>query len=460
LTATPKETREISNYDYFGEPLYTYSLKQGIDDGFLAPYKVIRISIDKDVEGWRPTRGQKDKYGNEIPDRIYNSIDYDRNLVIDPRTQLVARRVTEYLKATDRLDKTIIFCVDIEHADRMRKAMINENTDLVLKNSKYVIKITGDDDLGKKELDNFIDPACKYPVVVTTSKLLTTGVDAQTCKLIVLDSNIHSMTEFKQIIGRGTRIREDYGKYYFTIMDFRQVTDLFADPDFDGEPVQIFEPKPGEVLIMPTVDEKAYPTGKLQEQVYLKDQENKPRKYYINNVQVSVLNERIQYFDKKGKLITESLKDYTKKTITTEYKTLKSFLQKWNSTEKKSALLKELREQGVLIEELRREVKKDYDEFDLICHVAYDMKPLTRKERADNVKKRNYFTKFGDKARSVINALIDKYAEEGIENIEDIKVLNVNPFTQFGTPIEIVRAFGGKEQYLEAIKQLEAIIYT
>ena len=463
LTATPKETKEVSNIDYFGEPIYTYSLKQGIEDGFLAPYKVVKVSIDRDVEGWRPTKDQKDKYHNLIEDRIYNSKDFDRNLAIDERTQLVAQKVSEFLKNSgDRFAKTIVFCVDIDHAERMRMALRNENADLVKENPKYVLKITGDDDIGKKELDNFIDPAIKYPVIATTSKLMNTGVDAQTCKLIVLDTNIQSMTEFKQIIGRGTRIREDYGKYYFTIMDFRQVTDLFADPDFDGEPVQIYEVPVDKIIKIPeAVKEEPAKYGlSKQEQVYLKDTDEKPRKYYVRGVTVKVVNERVLYYDKDGKLITESLKDYTKKSLTKEFSSMKNFLQKWNSSEKKSIILKELEEKGVLFEELSMDVGRGYDAFDLICHVAFDKKPLTRKERANRVRKRDYFAKYGERAKTVINALLDKYSDEGIENLESINVLKVNPLRAFGTPLEIVKLFGGKSGYQKAIMELESQLYA
>lgn len=461
LTATPRETKDVSNIDYFGKPIYVYSLKQGIQDGFLAPYKVVRISIDKDVEGYRPEKGKLDKYGNEIPDRIYNVKDFDREIVIDPRTELVAKKVTEYLKRTDRYDKTIVFCIDIEHAERMRRALWNHNKDLVTKNSKYVVRITGDDIYGKRELDNFTDPSSKYPVVATTSKLLNTGVDTQTCKLIVLDSNIQSMTEFKQIIGRGTRIREDYGKYYFTIMDFRQVTNLFADPDFDGEPVQCEEFTADEEIVLsePSEMEKVY--SSVQEQVYLLNESpDKPRKYYVKDVEVRVLNERVQIFDKDGKLITESLKDYTKKTVTKEYKSLDNFLQKWKKADKKSAIIKEMIENGIFLHELREDVGKDFDEFDLVCHVAFDQKPLTRKERANKVKKRNYFARYGEKARKIIDALLDKYADEGIENIESMTILKVNPFPEFGRPIEIINSFGGKEKYLKALKEIKEQIYA
>jgi len=463
MTATPKETKAVSNIDYFGESIYTYSLKQGIEDGFLAPYRVVKISIDRDVEGWRPVKDQKDKYGYEIEDRIYNARDFDRNLVIDERTELVAKKITEFLKnSEDRYAKTIVFCVDIDHAERMRMALINENPDMVKKNSKYVMKITGDDDLGKKELDNFIDPAIKYPVIATTSKLMTTGVDAQTCKLIVIDSNIHSMTEFKQIIGRGTRVREDYGKYYFTIMDFRQVTDLFADPDFDGEPVKIYEtPIDTEVKVEQAAKDNENNNGLTeQEQIYIEEANEKPRKYYVKGVPVKVVNQRVLYYDKDGKLIIESLKDYTKKNLIEEYVSLSKFLKKWNSSDKKSAVIQELEEQGILLEELEQEVGRDYDPFDLICHVAFDKKPLTRQERIKNVRKRDYFAKFGDKAKAVIDALLEKYADEGIENLESLNVLKVNPLRGLGTPFEIVNLFGGKNGYLSAIKELESELYA
>jgi type I restriction enzyme, R subunit len=459
LTATPKETKEVSNIAYFGKPIYTYSLKQGIEDGFLAPYKVIRITLDKDVEGWRPTMGQKDKYDYDIPDHIYNMRDYDRDLVIDNRTKIVAFKVTEYLKNTDRYGKTIVFCQDIEHAERIRMALINYNQDMVAENSKYVLKITGDDDLGKKELDNFIDPASKYPVIATTSKLMTTGVDAQTCKLVVLDSNIQSMTEFKQIIGRGTRIREDYDKTYFAIMDFRMVTNLFADPDFDGEPVQIYEPSLDEEVNPPEeeLDEKI---EDIQKQVYIQDGPTRPRKYYVDNVEVNVLNERVQYYDKDGNLITESLKDFSKKSIQKKFSSMDEFLNKWNKSERKSFIIEELINQGILLHELKEEVGKDFDEFDLVCHIAFDQKPKTRKDRALKVKENDYFNKYGEKAKAVINALLDKYADEGIEEMEDMNVLSVNPFRQFGTPLEIVMSFGGRDSYLGAIREIEQELYA
>lgn len=459
MTATPKETEEVSNIDYFGDPIYTYSLKQGIQDGFLAPYKVIRISIDKDVEGYRPEKGKTDKYGYEIPDKIYTSKDFDRNMVIDERTKLVARTVSEFLKKTNRMDKTIIFCVDIEHAERMRRALVNENRDLFRKNPKYVMRITGDNLVGKRQLDNFIDPSCRYPVIVTTSKLLSTGVDAQTCKVIVLESNIRSMTEFKQIIGRGTRIREDYGKYFFTIIDFRQVTNLFADPDFDGEPVQSSEFDGTEVIVIEGAPTALPQLGKPNVNIP-ETSEEKPRKYYVKGIEVKVLNERVQLFDNEGKLITQSLKDYTKQTAKKEFKSLDTFLQKWRKAKKKSILIKELIKQGIFLNELREEVGKDYDDFDLICHVAFDQKPLTRKERANKVRNSNYFKKYGEKAIAVIDALLEKYSDEGIEEIESPKVLKVVPFVDFGTPLEIVSYFGGRQDYFEAINEIENQLYS
>ena len=474
LTATPKETRYISNTEYFGDPIYTYSLKQGIEDGFLAPYKVIRVLLDKDVEGYRPEKGKVDKYGFEIEDREYNINDFDKNLVIENRTEVVAKKVSDYLKKNNsRFAKTIFFCVDIEHAERMRQALVNENADLVAENSKYIMRITGDNEEGKAELDNFIDPASKYPVLVTTSKLMTTGVDAQTCQFIILDTNIKSMIEFKQIIGRGTRIREDYGKQYFTIIDFRGVTKLFADPDFDGNPV-IVKTIIGEI---PTEEEEEYEGGIREpggdykskrdyegdfppEIIDGGDISNAPAKYYVNDVPVKVLHERVYYYDKDGKLITESLISYTKQNIKNEFKTLNEFLIKWNAAERKVAILKELEGRGILLEELQEEVGKDLDPFDLVCHIAFDMPPLTRKERANNVKKRNHFTKYGERAREVLDALLDKYADEGIENLENLEILKVPDFKKFGSPIEIVKRFDGKQKYLEAIKELQKEIYT
>ncbi|WP_340158257.1 DEAD/DEAH box helicase family protein [uncultured Maribacter sp.] len=471
LTATPKETKDVSNMEYFGEPVYTYSLKQGIDDGFLAPYKVVRITTNVD-EGWRPSAGLLDKYGNEIEDRIYNLKDYDRTLAIDERTEIVAKKITEYLKATDRYAKTIVFCTDIDHANRMRQALINENADLVAKNWNYCVKITGDDEVGKQELDNFTDVEERFPVIATTSKMLTTGIDTKMVKFIVLESNIGSMTEFKQIVGRGTRIREAEGKVYFTLMDFRKATNLFADPDFDGDPVQIYQPEPDEPVVPPDemegTDEDpddqtdVVPGGftPTKPDVGIDDGDTEVRKYYVNNIPVSVVHERVQYYGKDGKLITESLKDYSKKNIKEEFSSLDDFIEKWNESEKKEELIKELAEHGVLLEALREEVGLDLDDFDLICHVAFDQPPLTRQERANNVRKRNYFTKYSETAQKVLNSLLDKYEREGISSIEHGSVLKVQPLSQMGSAVELVRAFGKKKDFEQAIKELENEIYN
>lgn len=466
LTATPKETKDISTQTYFGDPVYTYSLRQGIEDGFLAPYKVIRVTLDRDVEGYRPEVGKTDKYGNVVPDRIYNTKDFDRDLVIDERTKLVAKKISDYLKATDRMQKSIVFCVDIDHAERMRQALVNENADLVAQNRKYIVRITGDSEDGKNELDNFIDPESNYPVIATTSKLMTTGIDAQTCKLIALDSNINSVSEFKQIIGRGTRVREDYGKLYFTIMDFRGVTELFSDPTFDGDPVVIYEPK-GDAPIVPPENGNNGQEGEQPIIDYIPIEtgtgivREPQKKYFVNNVAVKIINERVQYIGENGKLITESLKDYTKKNILKEYRSLDEFLNAWTSTDKKQAIVEELEKQGVFFDALKEETGKDFDPFDLICHIAFGKKPLTRKERVENVRKRDYFTKYETKARDVIVALLDKYADNGIAAIDDIGDLTVSPFTEFGTPYEIVNdIFGGREKYMEMIKNLQAVIYN
>lgn len=477
LTATPRETYEASNIEYFGEPVYTYSLRQGIDDGFLAPYRVIRIALNVDAEGWRPEQGKTDKQGNEIEDRIYNRKDFDKNLVIDERTDLVAKKLTEFLKGYDRFAKTIVFCVDIDHAERMRTALSKHNHDLTAENHKYVMQITGDNEEGKRELDNFINPEEKYPVIATTSELMTTGVDAQTCKVIVLDSNISSMTKFKQIIGRGTRINEEYGKLYFTILDFRNATDLFADPQFDGEPIRI-KPATENTDLSSIIDEEEKntepiidketgdeieitpPKIRYTEQDIRPSTANEPRqKVYVNGVDVSVLISRELHFDQHGKPITTSLKDHTKEIITGQFASLDDFLNRWKSSDRKEAIIAELVEQGVMVDALYEAVDKQVDLFDLICHVAYDQLPLTRKERANNVKKRNYFTKYGDQARKVLEALLDKYADQGIENIENIQILTVPPINEFGSVTEIIKAFGSREEYEKAIKELENELY-
>lgn len=472
MTATPKETKDVSNIDYFGEPIYTYSLRQGIDDGFLAPYKVVRIDMDKDLTGWRPSEGKCDKYGQPIADRIYNQRDFDKTLVLEERTNLVAQKITEFLKHTDRYDKTIVFCEDIDHAARMRQALINQNADLVRQNDKYVMQITGDNEEGKKELDNFIFPESRYPVIATTSKLMTTGVDAQTCKLIVLDQRILSMTEFKQIIGRGTRINEAYNKYYFTILDFKKATELFADPDFDGDPVQIYVPGPNDPPVPPEGDAPegdppptgsdidgpgALPGGETSDPT-------KVRKYYVADVEVKVVAERVQYFDINGKLITESLKEYTRKALAREFRSLDDFLQKWQNAERKQAIIKELSEHGIFFDALNDEIAadtgKEFDPFDLICHIAWDQPPLTRRERAAKVARQDYFAKYGDRARKVLETLLDKYADIGVDGLEETQMLTISPFPQIGTPREIVNLFGGSNQYQNAVRELQQILYS
>ncbi len=472
LTATPKETKDVSSIYYFGEPIYSYTLKQGIEDGFLAPYKVVRIDIDKDLQGWRPSKGQTDKHGELIEDRIYNQQDMDRTLVLEKRTELVAQKITEFLTATDPYAKTIVFCDDIDHAERMRQALVNLNPEQVKENRKYIMRITGDEQEGKAELDNFINPEERYPVIATTSKLMTTGVDAQTCKLVVLDQHIRSMTEFKQIIGRGTRINEDYDKYWFTIMDFKKATELFADKDFDGEPVMIYEPKADESVVPPDddtnaeLDENGNPlsgtdTPSTPDITIPDDEPHAKRvKYVLGNVTVYVVSERVQYYGPEGKLITESLKDYTRSTVRKDYGSLDDFLRRWNKAERKAAIIKELEAQGLLLEPLADEVGKDFDPFDLICHVAFDQPPLTRRERAEHVKKRNYFTKYSAQAQQVLEILLDKYQDTGIENIEDIKILTLDPFKNMGTASELVSAFGGKPAYLAALYELENQLYA
>ncbi|MFP7356289.1 EcoAI/FtnUII family type I restriction enzme subunit R [Klebsiella pasteurii] len=482
LTATPKETHEVSSTDYFGDPVYIYSLKEGIEDGFLAPYKVVRVDIDVDLQGWRPTKGQTDKNGELIDDRIYNQKDFDRTMVIDERTELVAKTITDYLKRTNPMDKTIIFCNDIDHAERMRRALVNLNPEQVKKNDKYVMKITGDDDIGKAQLDNFINPKKAYPVIATTSELMTTGVDAKTCKLVVLDQNIQSMTKFKQIIGRGTRIDERYGKLWFTILDFKKATELFADERFDGIPEKVMDTTPQDIADPESdfeeqfdeheeetedditgVDEDPAPytvtdsgdVGPLPE-----EDENKVRKFHVNGVAVGVIAQRVQYYDADGKLVTESFKDYTRKTLLKEYASLDDFTRKWQGAERKEAIIKELEQQGIIWEVLAEEVGKELDPFDMLCHVVYGQPPLTRKERAENVRKRNYFTKYSDAAQAVLNTLLDKYADAGVQEIESIQVLKLKPFDSMGTLPEIIKSgFGDRNGYNQAISELESEIY-
>ncbi|EAA9289309.1 DEAD/DEAH box helicase [Salmonella enterica] len=482
LTATPKETHEVSSTDYFGDPVYIYSLKEGIEDGFLAPYKVVRVDIDVDLQGWRPTKGQTDKNGELIDDRIYNQKDFDRTMVIDERTELVAKTITDYLKRTNPMDKTIIFCNDIDHAERMRRALVNLNPEQVKKNDKYVMKITGDDEIGKAQLDNFINPKKAYPVIATTSELITTGVDAKTCKLVVLDQNIQSMTKFKQIIGRGARIDERYGKLWFTILDFKKATELFADERFDGIPEKVMETTAEDIAdpdsdfeeqfeeheeeaedAITGVNEDPAPytvTGSDDIDPLPEDDENKVRKFHVNGVAVGVIAQRVQYYDADGKLVTESFKDYTRKTLLKEYASLDDFTRKWQDAERKEAIIKELEQQGIIWEVLAEEVGKDLDPFDMLCHVVYGQPPLTRKERAENVRKRNYFTKYSDAAQTVLNTLLDKYADAGVQEIESIQVLKLKPFDSMGTLPEIIKSgFGDRNGYNQAISELESEIY-
>ncbi|EHA7721673.1 DEAD/DEAH box helicase family protein [Escherichia coli] len=483
LTATPKETHEVSSTDYFGDPVYVYSLKEGIEDGFLAPYKVVRVDIDVDLQGWRPTKGQTDLNGEVIDDRIYNQKDFDRTMVIDERTELVARTITDYLKRTNPMDKTIVFCNDIDHAERMRRALVNLNPEQVKKNDKYVMKITGDDEIGKAQLDNFINPKKPYPVIATTSELMTTGVDAKTCKLVVLDQNIQSMTKFKQIIGRGTRIDERYGKLWFTILDFKKATELFADERFDGIPEKVMDTTPEDIADPESdfeekleeisehddeqvtgVDEPpALPyqvtdtddVGPLPE-----EDEKKIRKFHVNGVAVGVIAQRVQYYDADGKLVTESFKDYTRKTLLKEYASLDDFTRKWQDADRKEAIIHELEQQGIIWEVLAEEVGKDLDPFDMLCHVVYGQPPLTRKERAENVRKRNYFTKYSEAAQAVLDNLLDKYADAGVQEIESIQVLKLKPFDSMGTLPEIIKTgFGDRNGYNQALSELENEIY-
>jgi type I restriction enzyme, R subunit len=490
LTATPKETDEVSNIDYFGEPVYTYSLKEGIEDGFLSPYKVVRVDLDIDLQGWRPEKDQTDDNGELIDDRIYNIKDFDRTIVIKNRTDLVAQTITSYLQRTDPMAKTIVFCNDIDHAERMRRALINLNPEQVAKNDKYVMKITGDDEIGKAQLDNFINPKKAYPVIATTSELMTTGVDAKTCKLVVLDQNIQSMTKFKQIIGRGTRIDDKYGKLWFTILDFKKATELFADERFDGIPEKVMVTKPEDIITGETEDgsfidelsdantdaDDASTDGTNEpEQDYVNSKDEGAEidsdwgndeadkrfvKFKVSGIDVKKMAERVQYYDTDGKLVTESFKDYTRNTIKKQFASLDDFTRKWQNADRKQAIIDELANEGVIWQALEQDVSKDLDPFDMICHVVYDQPALTRKERADSVKKRNYFTKYSDVAQKVLNALLDGYADDGVKAIEGKDALKANTIVDFGRPLEIAKkAFGGADEYNNAITELEEFLY-
>jgi type I restriction enzyme, R subunit len=457
LTATPKETKYASNIDYFGKPIFIYSLKQGIEDGFLAPFRVIRVDLDKDKEGWKPSPGQRDDKGELIEDRVFNLKDFDRNITFAQRTDLVASYVSHFLHDGDPMRKTIVFCEQIDQAEEMRQALVNVdlNKELVQQDHRYVMRITGDEKEGKAQLDNFINPKEDFPVIATTSKLMTTGVDAQTCHVIVLDRQIKSMTEFKQIIGRGTRLRPDYDKNFFTIIDFRGATDLFKDEDWDGPPIQDedfgHDPPGGGAG-----SGELPPSGEGGE---AEGEEGRPPKYQVGSEAFAIARERTSVYDGNGKLTQESLRDYTRKRVEEEYASLDQFIKRWNAAEQKQAILDELQQQNVPIEALEQMVGAGYDPLDLICHVAFDQPPLTRRERAEQVRKRDVFTKYGPQARAVLEALLEKYADQGVKTIENREVLKLEPFAQMGTVVELVGYFGGKRGYLRAVQELEKELY-
>lgn len=457
MTATPKETREVSNIDYFGEPLFVYSLKDGIEDGFLAPYKVIRYAIDTDVYGYRPTKGKLDTDGELVEDREYGVKDFDRNIIIEERTQLVAQKITEFLKQTDRFAKTIVFCVDIDHAERMRQALVEFNKDLCAENYKYIMRITGDNEEGKKQLDNFIDKDSKYPTIVTTSKLLTTGVNCQTVKNICLDNIFgeNGMTEFKQIIGRGTRIVEDRGKMFFTILDFRNAATMFSDPDFNGPEIQDEDFDPSKVT-------PVFVDGPEYKDVEENDEKEKDhrKKVTVNNVQVELVSERVQYYDKDGKLITESLKDFTKKNILNEYASLDDFLVKWNSDERRAAIIEELEQKGIFIEELRKYYPADVDDFDLICDIAYGIKPLTKSQRAKKTEIDKVLEKYSAECKEILEILLEKYSNDDIDDLLDTTILKLPEFNEFGNPMKIANLFGGIQGYISAVSELQNALYA
>ncbi len=469
MTATPKETAYQSSISYFGEPLYTYSLKEGIEDGFLAPFKVVNITTNIGDE-WRPTKGQLDINGNEIPDRIYNNIDYDYNIILQDRHREIAEQITKFLKCTDRMAKTIVFCADEQHAEYMRIALVNANADMCKKNPDYVVRITGSDNYGQSKLDYFISVSSPYPVIATTSKLLSTGVDCKMVKLIVLDQRLNSMTEFKQIVGRGTRIREKDGKTHFTIMDLRNVTRLFADPDWDG-PIEVDDSYPPKDT--PTQPQPCDSCGQSPctcpcdvcgQNPCICTPKPKAEKPIVNRdgCQVRVLQSVVSVYDTNGKLLrTESITDYTKRNINETYANLDDFIQCWNEAKKKEEITKLLEESGIDLKALKQEQGlSDVDDFDFICHIAYGKKPLTRRERAEHVKKRDIFNKYGNEARKVLEALLEKYTANGISQLEDPVILRLEPFRQMGTPAHIAKLFGGKEQYYSAVKELETFIYS
>ena len=463
LTATPKETEYVSNIAYFGEPIYTYSLRQGIEDGFLAPYKVVRIHLDVDATGYRPGAGERDLEGQELEARLYQQSNFDHDLVIDERTAAVANVITRYLQESgDRFQKTIVFCVDTDHAERMRRALVNRNADLVAEYPHYVMRITGDDPAGKALLDTFIDPESKTPVLVTTSRLLSTGVDAQTCRLIVLDREIGSMTEFKQIVGRGTRIHEPSGKLYFTILDFRQATNHFHDPEFDGPPIQVYIPEPGEPIDPP--DPGPEPGG--EEGSDGPDGPDGPDggqrrvKYHVRGGPVSVLLEQVTYLDDHGHLVTESLRDYSRKTLLQEFGSLEDFLTRWNGADRKQAVLDEIAEAGLPLDQVAEVLGPEMDPFDLVCHLAFGAPLVTRQERAQRVRQATVFTQYGEQARAILDALLRKYEDEGLVDFTDLQVLKINPFAQMGTPVSLIKSFGGRPAFEQAARALQVALYA
>lgn len=460
LTATPKETEYVSNVAYFGEPIYTYSLRQGIADGFLAPYKVVRIHLDLDVTGYHARPGERDLEGQELETRRYSQSDFDRHLVVDERTEAVARLITRYLiESGDRFQKTIVFCVDTDHAERMRQALVNCNADLVAEYPHYVMRITGDDPVGKAQLDTFIDPESQTPVLVTTSRLLSTGVDVQTCRLIVLDREIGSMTEFKQIIGRGTRIHEPTGKLYFTILDFRQATNHFHDPEFDGPAIQVYVPAPGESLDPPD-EESESEAAEGSEGVDDLTEGSSRMKYHVRGGPVSVLMEQVTYLDDHGHLVTESLRDYSRKTLLQEFGSLEGFLKRWNEADRKQAVLDEIAEAGLPLDQVAAVLGPEADPFDLVCHLAFGAPLRTRHERAQRVRHATVFTQYGEQARAILNALLQKYEDEGLVDFTDLQVLKINPFAQMGTPLGLIKSFGGRSAFEQAVRALQTALYA
>lgn len=468
MTATPKETKAVSNSDYFGDPLYTYSLKQGIDDGFLAPYKVIRTALDVDTFGWRPEEGQVDDSGTLIPDRHYTDEDIDDSIIFPERDKRVAERITEYMKSTDRYAKAIVFCQDIPHANRMRRILANLNADEVRKDSRYVMQITGDDQQGKQELDNFIDPEMPYPVIATTSKLLATGVDAQTCKLIVLNSRVESMTDFKQMIGRGTRVRTDYDKWFFVIMDFKNVTKLFADKDFDGDPVKVYElPPDGDMSdAVEELDDVNEAEGEDEDDGGPEQWVERPgarkvrrKRIVVSGQQVTIIGEQVQMLGTDGKPLTSSLKEFVRSGLLERYPTADAFVNAWLAASQRSALLDELVDAGIPLEDLVEQSGLELDPFDMALDVAYERQPIERRQRAESVHANGYLGKYQGQVRSVLEALLAKYVESGVRSMEDIGVLRVEPFRSMGGPMELIRSFGTRETYFKAVHDLEQQLY-